>query len=378
MRRVDVMRVVLALAGLVLLSGCVLAPGMRSDWTSNGLLDGMRPEGAPVEAAPAVELISITPDLVSVMSRSNARVDIQPGWVGTPSPEYVIGPRDLLSIGLWGRPELNVSMPHLAMTEAAGVLVDDEGHVYFPYAGRFKAAGLTIPRLREVMAARMGEYFKDPQISLRIAEYRSKRIYADGEIRQPGLVPIRDVPMTLAEALNRTGGMLPTADQTRISVLRAGKRQVFNLPMMLQSGISPDQVLLRDGDALRVPSVDETKIAVIGEVTRPLTMPLRNGRLSLGDALAEALGVSSITGNRHQIYVVRSPDPRRAQVYHLDARTVSSLVMANAFPLQPKDVVYVDAPGLVRFNRVLSLILPSVSSARAGLDLSAVYQNTVK
>lgn len=371
-------RALVVLLGISLLSGCVI-PGMRSDNPGSGPLGWLRPgDAAPDPASSlAVELISLTPDLVSAISRSSARVDIPPGWVGVPSPEYVIGPRDLLSIGLWGRPELNVSMPHLAMTEAAGVLVDDEGYIYFPYAGRFMAAGLTVPRLRDVMVARMGEYFKDPQISLRIADYRSKRIYVDGELRQPGLVPIRDVPMTLAEALNRTGGMLPSADQTRISVLRNGQRQVFNLPMMLQAGISPDKVLLRDGDALRVPSVDETKIAVIGEVTRPLTMPLRNGRLSLGDALAEALGVSSITGNRHQIYVVRSPDPRRAQVFHLDARQVSSLVLANAFPLQPKDVIYVDAPGLVRFNRVLSLILPSVRSARAGLDLSAVYQTTV-
>ncbi|MES2720043.1 MAG: polysaccharide biosynthesis/export family protein [Pseudomonadota bacterium] len=357
-----------------MLSGCVLAPGLRSDRTLGSWFSWAQPEQAPAPSV-AVELIEVTPDFVAAITKDSVAVDLPADWINSKSAEYTIGPRDVLSIGLWGRPELNVSMPGLAITEAVGVIVDDQGYLYYPYAGRFKVAGLTVPQLRDTLILRLGEYFKDPQISLRVADFRSRRIYVDGEVRQPGLLPIRDVPMTLAEALNKTGGFSPTGDQTRISVLRAGKRQQFNLPVMLLNGISPDQIHLLADDVVRVPSLEETKISVLGEVNRPLTMPLRNGRLSLGDALGEALGISAITGNPRQIYVVRSPDPRRALVYHLDVRTVSALVLANAFPLQPKDVVYVDAPGIVRFNRVLSLILPSAQSARTALELTDYYQS---
>lgn len=356
------------------LSGCTLAPGLRSDRPLSSWFDWAAPQGA-TKSEVVVELIDITPDFVAGIAKQSVALDLPAEWLQGYSPEYVIGPRDVLSIGLWGRTELNLSMPGLASTEAAGVIVDDSGYLYYPYVGRMKAASLTIPQLRDALILRLSEYFKDPQISLRVADFRSRRIYVDGEVRQPGLLPIRDVPMTLAEALNRTGGFSPAGDQTRISVLRAGKKQQFSLPVMLANGISPDQIHLRADDVVRIPSLEETKIAVLGEVNRPLTMPLRNGRLSLGDALGESLGISALTGNARQIYVIRSPDPRRAQVFHLDARKVSALVLANAFPLQPKDVVYVDAPGIVRFNRVLSLILPSAQSARTALELTDYYQS---
>lgn len=356
------------------LSGCTLAPGLRSDRPLSSWFTWAQPQ-VPDRPEVAVEIIAITPDYVAGLAKQSITLDLPTEWLESRSPEYAIGPRDVLSIGLWGRTELNLSMPGLAITEAAGVIVDDSGYLYYPYAGRFKVAGLTVPQLRDVLIQRLGEYFKDPQISLRIADFRSRRIYVDGEVRQPGLLPIRDVPMTLAEALNRTGGVAPTGDQTRVSVLRSNVKQVFNLPAMLANGISPDRIHLRADDVVRIPSLEETKIAVLGEVNRPLTMPLRNGRLSLGDALGESLGISALTGNSRQIYVVRSPDPRRAQVFHLDARKVSALVLANAFPLQPKDVVYVDAPGIVRFNRVLSLILPSAQSARTALELTDYYQS---
>jgi polysaccharide export outer membrane protein len=45
------------------------------------------------------------------------------------------------------------------------------------------------------------------------------------------------------------------------------------------------------------------------------------------------------------------------------------MILANEFQLQPKDVVYVDGSGLVRFSRVLSLLLPAIN---AGLTAAIV------
>jgi polysaccharide export outer membrane protein len=49
-------------------------------------------------------------------------------------------------------------------------------------------------------------------------------------------------------------------------------------------------------------------------------------------------------------------------VYHLDARSPVSMLLANNFELQPHDVVYVDNNGLVRFSRVLNLLLPAINA----------------
>ncbi len=56
-------------------------------------------------------------------------------------------------------------------------------------------------------------------------------------------------------------------------------------------------------------------------------------------------------------------------LFHLDAKSPVSMVLANQFDLQPRDVVYVDSGNLVRFSRILSLLMPAVN---AGLTAAVV------
>ena len=356
----------------VFLTGCAIAPGMRSDpmpssfsWKSDD----------NAQSSVAVEVIKITPEILNHINKLPGSIDISSEWFGSAtSGDYRINERDVLSVALWGHPELNLSQPTLPFTEAAGLVVDDEGFVNFPFAGNIKASGRTLSEFRDALTKSLSGYFKDPEVNVRIADFRSRRVYVDGEVKQPGLVFIRDTPLTLAEMLSRSGGLTPYGDLSRVVITRNGQSSEFNVANLLRLGLSPDNIVLRHGDVIRIPSLEESKVSVIGEVNKPMTMVLRNGKLSLGEALGEALGVSALSGDAKQVYVVRSVDPRRAQIYHLDADFISSLALANAFPLQARDVVYVDAPGVARFNRVLNLIFPSVQSFRSLLELQFLYR----
>jgi len=94
-------------------------------------------------------------------------------------------------------------------------------------------------------------------------------VYVDGEVKLPGVQAINDLPMTLTEAINRSGGMNPTADQSRITLSRAGKSYAINLPLLVQRGMNPSDILLKNGDVVRVLARDENKIFVSGEVSGP-------------------------------------------------------------------------------------------------------------
>ena len=50
------------------------------------------------------------------------------------------------------------------------------------------------------------------------------------------------------------------------------------------------------------------------------------------------------------------------EVFHLDGRNPVSMLLADRFQLQARDVVYVDAGPLVRWSRVMNLIVPTVSA----------------
>lgn len=184
----------------------------------------------------------------------------------------------------------------------------------------------------------------------------------DGEVKSTGLVVIDDIPPTLPEVISRAGGITPLGDHSRISIARAGKVHWVDLPRLAKLGLNPSTIMLSNGDMVRVSPREESKVFVIGEVTKPVTLMLRNGHLSLNEALGEAGGVSSQTGNANQIYVIRNANDAQPIVYHLDGHSPVMFALAEGFELKAQDVIYVDAAPMVRFNRIISLILPSAQT----------------
>ena len=63
-----------------------------------------------------------------------------------------------------------------------------------------------------------------------------------------------------------------------------------------------------------------------------------------------------------EIHLRQGKAANAVEVFHLDARNPTSMVLADRFRLNPRDIVYVDAGTLVRFSRVMELLLPTVSA----------------
>lgn len=358
---------------ITFLSGCALAPGMRVD-------DGnARVDQTDDTAAVAAVIKTITPQLIQQeqqLAKSAVQADLTE--IMKPPQPYTIGPGDFLAITVWDHPELVMPTISMSGTSSMGVMaamgalpagtlppgytVSSEGKIQFPYAGDFKVEGLTELQARDLLIERLANYIKKPEVTLRVFGYRSKRVYVDGEVKTPGIVPIDDIPMSLPEALNRAGGITMLGDQSRIMVTRKGINYLVNMTRLIADGIDPSHIMLSNGDILRVSSLDESKVFVIGEVVKPTTLTLRHGRLSLNEALGEAGGVNPATANANQVYVIRNANDAQPTIYHLDAHSPVVYALAESFELKAKDVVYVDAASIVRFNRVISLILPTAQT----------------
>ena len=368
------------------LSACALSPGMSywapaardanarvsADASGAGGLDG-------VQNVSSEDLIEITPAFMA-QQHGGQRADVDAEirqLFGKPKP-YAIGPGDVLGIVVWDHPELNLPTTQTtgggdgvgASSVATGYTVDANGNVQFAYAGLVHVAGLTEAQARALLTKRLGEYVRKPQIALRVQTYRSKRVYLDGEVRTPGLQIVNDMPMTLPEAIDRAGGFTPTADRSQVSVTRGDRTVNVSLPALIAAGVNPSNILLRDGDLVRVRAASDAKVFVLGEVSRPATLTLTDGRMSLGEALGDAGGVSQYTSDARQVFVVRRGPDNRPRVYHLDGSSPASFALADQFPLQRRDVVFVDASSLVRWSRVVNLLIPS--SAQGALTARAI------
>ncbi len=334
-----------------------------------------RPASGTAFNAPATELI--TPQLIAAEQQKREAVvtqDLSRLVVPNP-PSYTIDRGDILSIVVWDHPELGGiavtptsggAEPAAPGTPPSGFVVDHEGRVQFPFAGALKLAGLTEDQARDHLASKLARYIANPNVTLRVQAYRSKRVYIDGEVKSPGLQAINDIPMTLMEALNRAGGLLPTADQSRLVLERGEERYRLDMRELVQKGINPGNVMLAPGDVVRVHSRDESKVFVSGEVVTPRALTMHNGRLTLNEALGESGGVSPLSGDARQIYVVRK-SPEGIRVYQLDARITGAMAMAEGFELHPKDVVYVAASPLANWHRNLSLLIPGALTSAVGV-----------
>jgi polysaccharide export outer membrane protein len=330
-------------------------------------------------AAPPTEMI--TEKLIQVEKQRNVQQssqDLTKLLNAKPAP-YTIGQGDILSIVVWDHPELaGAGMPaagaqadpSMVATNNAtpqGFVVDHKGRIQFPFAGLLPVEGLTEEQARAQLTDKLAKYIANPNVTLRVQSYRSKRVYIDGEVKTPGLQAINDIPMSLMEALNRAGGVLPTADQSRISVERGEQRFKINVRELVQKGINPGHLMLAHGDVVRVPSRDESKVFVSGEVITPKALTMHDGRLSLNEALGETGGVSPLSGDARQIYVVRKTPEGATRVFQLDARETGALAMAEEFELRPKDVVYVAASPLANWNRGLSMLFPGALTSTIGV-----------
>jgi len=373
LKRFSLLAACLIAVGL-LVQGCApLAPGFRS--AGNDAAKAVSPSGfsSPgIDPPPAGAITEITPELIRAQRAATRQTTLGPevmGLLGEPGP-YRIGPGDVVGITVLDHPEIVFSATPAttvadpaSVSPAPGFIVSNTGQLSYPYAGSLVVSGMTIQEMEDALVKRLARVYKNPQLAVRVEAFRSKRAYVEGEIRQPGLLVFTDIPMTLSEAINRAGGVTPAGDRSAVNLTRDGKTTRINLMAMADAGIDPSRIPLKSGDMIYVRHRDESKVTVMGEVNQQLGLLMRNGHLSLNDALTEAGGVNLTTANPLQIYVIRNEEKGGQSIFHLDAATPTAIAMADGFDLRAKDVVYVDPVPLVQWNRVLNLILPTATTA---------------
>ena len=363
-------RVSLIISSAAILSACALSPGMHMGKPA----DVQNKLEQQDDSAPPGVLIDITPQLLK-QQQAELATDIDPdvrALFGTPTP-YTIGPGDILNIVVWDHPELALAPIMSTRVQGSpsqadignGYNVNSNGQIQFPYVGALNVRGMTELEVRNTLVKKLASYVKDPQVTVRVQSYRNRRVYVDGEVRTPGLQVMDDLPMTLPEALNRAGGFTKEADRSTIVLTRKDKSIRVDFPTLMRLGINPNKIMLANGDMIRVRSSEENKVFVMGEVLDPKTQPMLDGEWTLADALGAAGGPNPLTAHANQIYVIRKGNNDDAEIYHLDATKPTAFVLANGFQLKSDDLVYVDPAAVVRWQRVISNILPSYAAVTA-------------
>ena len=261
---------------------------------------------------------------------------LAPGAAETASQDpqsYTIGVRDVLDVSVFNQADLS-----------GRYTVETDGAFSFPLIGRVVAAGRTVEELEAALRTRLLDgYFRDPRVTVAVAEYRSRQVFVMGEVRSPGAYPLA-ADTTLIEVLSLAGSLTSQASGMAIVVRANGTRpggapgeppfadggggpppaanggagaplpaesETIRVNLRdLEGGDLSRNIVLRDGDTVFVPRAET--FYVFGEVRSPGSFPIQEG-LTVLQALSLAGGANEFAA-LNRITILRMVDGEQVEI----------------------------------------------------------------
>jgi polysaccharide biosynthesis/export protein len=260
-------------------------------------------------------------------------------------PGYLLGPDDQIVIRAFKAEEIG-DKP---------IPIGADGLISLPLVGTIKAAGLTVRELEAELATKLGEFVKEPSVTVTVAEYRSQPVSVLGDVNTPGVHELRG-ETTLLRMLSLAGGLRPDAGYL-IKIVRqtnwgpipvssartdlSGKFSVaeLNIQDLIEARRPEDDIPVKPYDVITVPRAP--MVYVVGEVNKSGAFILNaKGSMSVLQALSRAEGLKYDAAS-HKARLLR-PDPDSPNKKEITIDVASILTgKAPDVPLYPEDVLFV-------------------------------------
>ncbi len=301
---------------------------------------------------------------------------------GATDDDYTLGAGDQIRLDIFGIEQLSGTTYTL--------LVD--GSTNLPWVGRVILQGLTVDQASKTLVQRYSRFIRTPSITVSLIAPRPIRIGIVGEVIRPGAyvtgqsaggtisgdtssTPIR----TVTQALQAAGGITQLADVRSIEVRRSrlGNRQDIlkvDLWQFLQSGDLSQDLTLRDGDTLIVPTVsafnsseatrlaaanfspESIKVNVVGEVKAPGTISLKSNT-TLNQVILAAGGFDRSRARTSDVQLIRINPDGTAVRRSIQIDLAAGVNEATNPALRNNDIVVVGRSGLAKSGDFLNTLL---------------------
>lgn len=251
--------------------------------------------------------------------------------------------------------------------------VGSDGAISVPYAGRVPAAGRSPEDVQKTIEARLAAKALQPQALVIIKKSDANAVTVTGEVVAGAKIPLSPGGNRLLEVIAAAGGVKAPPHETFVRLSRGGITATIPFGQLVSN--PAEDVYAQPGDVLTIVRAPQT-FSVFGATGRNAEIPFDTARLTLGEALGKSQGLRDDLAKPEGVFlfryepnsVVRALDQPIGGgttstvspiVYRFNLRDGKSYLLAQEFPVENKDVIFVaDARAVqsYKFATILSNI----------------------
>jgi len=347
-------KIIIFIISIIILQSCATLPGINQDPNkkkSKTLLEGQYSiNDVGIEI---IKINSLTENDFNLLNQRNVEdLDFNINKfedVYNYRYEYILGPADIVSINLTDTDDIDNSYE-----------IDPDGLIDLPFIGKIKIDGFTVDQAQNILKEILGQFYVNPDLQISVEEYNSSKVYIVGAVRNQLTINLDQKPIKLIEAAIQANFNPNAADNllgTKGFLRRDNKVYRVNLNNAFKTIDEKENFYLKKDDVIFIDRNSDS-IHVFGEVTKPgVYYPSNNYSLT---ELISTSGLNQLTANAKKVFVIREDFDSflKIKVYQLDIKDPVNLVIGRKFLLQPKDIIFIPPTDLVKWNRVISLLLP--------------------
>jgi polysaccharide export outer membrane protein len=390
----------LAVVFAAVLPACSLLPGTgpKGDAVENNATAGVRSS-----AALSYALVDVSADTIGFLSQPNL-VTFQGEFPDKRAkPNQVVGVGDVLNISIFEAAPGGLFTPGQAAGARPGNFVDlpaqavdQKGSIYVPYAGEIPAAARTIPDIQQAIVARLRNRAIEPQVVVSLNQQHSSVVSVLGDVNTPGVLALNSVGERLLALIARAGGPKFEAIESYVTLQRDGKRVKVLLSRVVHDPrenifIRPNDVIFLTRESPSFTALGALNQNIFGTNTE---IPFDVETLTLAQAMGKSGGLNDQQSDPSEIYVYRYEDRRFLEklgvdttkftldrvptIYHVNLRDPAGMLLASAFQMKIKDVMYVANAKVVDYYKLLTLINNTAATTSATANAVTNVNTAVK
>jgi polysaccharide biosynthesis/export protein len=294
-----------------------------------------------------------------------------------PNPKIGIG--DAVSVTIWEAGNGGLFGGGKAGGEAATgatsvtiptQFVGRDGGISVPYAGRIPAAGRTPPEVQQMVEQRLADKAIEPQAVVTLVSSVTNTATVSGEVVSGARLQLSLKGDHLLDLIAEAGGAKAPVYQTFVRLSRDGI--TATVPMDTLVSNPAENIYAWPGDVLTLIEVPQS-LSVLGATGTNSKLNFTGEKMTLVEALAASGGLLDQTADPGGVFLFRwepaavvdafkapvlatGPGGSSPVVYHLDLRDAHSFFLAQRFPVEDKDIIYVADAQLTQIKKFFDLI----------------------